>query len=155
MAKLEQTLVALTEKVAAEFNRIRSERGALVSLETVDKTSIVAAINELSDKIIISSGGAVTSTEVDSKIQTALAALKTEIMGDNVPEALNTLKELADALQNDSSATAAMAISIADRVKLDSVQLLTAQQKQNVETTLNLGNTSVDLVAVFNTAIIR
>ena len=155
MAKLEQTLVALTEKVATEFNRIRNERGALVSLDTNDKTSIVAAINELSDKIVISSGGAVTGTEVDSKIQTALAALKTEIMGDNVPEALNTLKELADALQNDSSATAAMATSIADRVKLDSVQLLTAQQKQNVETTLNLGNTSVDLVTVFNAAIIR
>ena len=155
MAKLEQTLVALTEKVAAEFNRIRSERGALVSLETVDKTSIVAAINELSDKLGVATGGAVTGTEVDSKIQTALAALKTEIMGDNVPEALNTLKELADALQADSSATAAMATAIADRVKLDSVQLLTAQQKQNVETTLNLGNTSVDLVAVFNTAIIR
>ena len=153
MAKLEETLVAFATKTAQEINKVRAERGALAVLSTQHKASIVGAINELETKIVAASSGAVSSSVVDNKIQTAIAGLKTEIMGDNVPAALDTLKEIATAIQNDQTATAAMAIAIADRVKLDSVQQLTKQQKQNVETTLNLGNTGVDLVSVFNQAL--
>ena len=153
MAKLEETLVAFATKTAQEINKVRAERGALVGLSTQHKASIVGAINELETKIVAAAGGAVSSSVVDNKIQTAIAGLKTEIMGDNVPAALDTLKEIATAIQNDQTATAAMATAIADRIKLDSVQQLTAQQKQNVETTLNLGNTGVDLVSVFNQAL--
>ena len=153
MAKLEETLVAFATKTAQEINKVRAERGALAGLSTQHKASIVGAINELETKIVAASSGAVSSSDVDNKIQTAIAGLKTEIMGDNVPAALDTLKEIATAIQNDQTATAAMATAIADRIKLDSVQQLTAQQKQNVETTLNLGNTGVDLVSVFNQAL--
>ena len=153
MAKLEETLVAFATKTAQEINKVRAERGALTGLSTQHKASIVGAINELETKIVAASGNAVSSSVVDNKIQTAIDGLKKEIMGDNVPAALDTLKEIADAIQNDQTATAAMATAIADRVKLDSVQQLTAQQKQNVETTLNLGNTGVDLVSVFNQAL--
>lgn len=153
MAKLEETLVAFATKTAQEINKVRAERGALAGLSTQHKASIVGAINELETKIVTASSGAVSSSVVDNKIQTAIAGLKTEIMGDNVPAALDTLKEIADAIQNDQTATSAMATAIADRIKLDSVQQLTVQQKQNVETTLNLGNTGVDLVSVFNQAL--
>ena len=153
MAKLEETLVAFATKTAQEINKVRAERGALAGLSTQHKASIVGAINELETKIVATAGAAVSSSAVDNKIQTAIAGLKTEIMGDNVPAALDTLKEIATAIQNDQTATAAMATAIADRIKLDSVQQLTAQQKQNVETTLNLGNTGVDLVSVFNQAL--
>lgn len=153
MAKLEETLVAFATKTAQEINKVRAERGALAGLSTQHKASIVGAINELETKIVTASSGAVSSSVVDNKIQTAIAGLKTEIMGDNVPAALDTLKEIATAIQNDQTATAAMATAIADRIKLDSVQQLTVQQKQNVETTLNLGNTGVDLVSVFNQAL--
>lgn len=153
MAKLEETLVAFATKTAQEINKVRAERGALAVLSTQHKASIVGAINELETKIVAASSGAVSSSDVDNKIQTAIAALKTEIMGDNVPAALDTLKEIAAAIQADQTATSAMATAIADRIKLDSVQQLTVQQKQNVETTLNLGNTGVDLVSVFNQAL--
>ncbi len=153
MAKLEETLVAFATKTAQEINKVRAERGALAGLSTQHKASIVGAINELETKIVAASSGAVSSSDVDNKIRTAIAGLKTEIMGDDVPAALDTLKEIATAIQNDQTATAAMATAIADRIKLDSVQQLTAQQKQNVETTLNLGNTGVDLVSVFNQAL--
>lgn len=153
MAKLEETLVAFATKTAQEINKVRAERGALAVLSTQHKASIVGAINELETKIVAASSGAVSPSDVDNKIQTAIAALKTEIMGDNVPAALDTLKEIAAAIQADQTATSAMATAIADRIKLDSVQQLTVQQKQNVETTLNLGNTGVDLVSVFNQAL--
>lgn len=153
MAKLEETLVAFATKTAQEINKVRAERGALAGLSTQHKASIVGAINELETKIVTASSGVVSSSVVDNKIQTAIAGLKTEIMGDNVPAALDTLKEIATAIQNDQTATSAMATAIADRIKLDSVQQLTVQQKQNVETTLNLGNTGVDLVSVFNQAL--
>lgn len=149
MAKLEETLVAFAKKTAQEINKVRAERGTLAGLSTQHKASIVGAINELETKIV----AAASPTDVDNKIQTAIAALKTEIMGDNVPAALDTLKEIAAAIQDDQTATSAMATAIADRIKLDSVQQLTVQQKQNVETTLNLGNTGVDLVSVFNQAL--
>lgn len=153
MAKLEETLVAFATKTAQEINKVRAERGALAVLSTQHKASIVGAINELEYKIVATSSGAVSSSDVDNKIRTAIAGLKTEIMGDNVPAALDTLKEIATAIQNDQTATSAMATAIADRIKLDSVQQLTEHQKQNVETTLNLGNTGVDLVSVFNQAL--
>lgn len=153
MAKLEETLVAFAKKTAQEINKVRAERGTLAGLSTQHKASIVGAINELETKIVAASGVAVSPTDVDNKIQTAIAALKKEIMGDNVPAALDTLKEIAAAIQDDQTATSAMATAIADRIKLDSVQQLTVQQKQNVETTLNLGNTGVDLVSVFNQAL--
>lgn len=153
MAKLEETLVAFATKTAQEINKVRAERGTLAGLSTQHKASIVGAINELDTKIVAASGSAVSSSDVDNKVRTAIANLKAEIMGDDVPAALDTLKEIATAIQNDQTATSAMATAIADRIKLDSVQQLTVQQKQNVETTLNLGNTGVDLVSVFNQAL--
>ena len=70
-------------------------------------------------------------------------------MGEDVDAALDTFKELSEAMKSDQTALAAMAIQIGNRLKVDEVHNLTSQQLTNVYTSLNLGDPDTDFVALF------
>jgi hypothetical protein len=72
--------------------------------------------------------------------------------------ALDTLKELADALNNDPSFATTIATQIANRVRFDDAQVLTAPQKAQARANIGaqsaaaIGDPDRDLVADYNTA---
>ena len=161
---LQTRVESLVVRVAQEFNALNLKTGALTSLATADKSSLVAAINELQGALqttglIDDAQVATTSTYSSSKIVAELEALKAEILGGADP-AFDTLLELQQALENDESGLAALTAAIQVRVRFDEAQTLTmaeqAQARENIGAIAAeaIGDPDTDLVAVFETALI-
>lgn len=117
---------ALT-RVATEFKTINlkvtgNSTGALTALTTTDKTSLVAAVNEIK-AAVGASGDGLTMQQVEDKIALVIGA---------APVALDTLAELAAALNSDANFAATMNTALGFRVRFDVAQTLTAGQKTQV-----------------------
>lgn len=106
-----QTLTEFAEFVGVKDKEIVKLIGSLATLNTTEKTTLVGAINELKQSINALSGSAAgindsatneTSTLSAKKIlelvNQAKTDAKSEILGGNVAAELDTIKELADAL---------------------------------------------------------
>lgn len=106
-----QTLTAFAEFVGEKDKEITKLIGDLTTLSTAEKTNLVGVINELFQSIRSLSGSAAgindsatneTSTLSAKKIlelvDKAKTDAKSEILGGNVAAELDTIKELADAL---------------------------------------------------------
>ena len=169
MATLQARLTALAQALGTDTKTLTGYIGTLASLNTTDKTSLVAAINEveaalgtidLSALIDDLAANSVTNkTYSASKIAQLIATAQAELL-DASPATLNTLNELAIALANDPNFAATMATSLGNRVRVDAAQTFTgpekAQARGNIEAAssidlaaliLALGNTDRDLVA--------
>lgn len=125
----------LAVRVATECKSIRSVTGDKTALTTTDKTTLVAAINELKAALsgavgILDSAGAgdVTHTWSADKIVTKLAEVKSEIL-DGAPAAYDTLLEIANQLATDDGAISGLLTAVGSRVAFDQAQTLTAPQK--------------------------
>ncbi|POH63642.1 MULTISPECIES: hypothetical protein [Cryobacterium] len=163
----------LATRIGTEFKGVYSKIGALTGLTTTDKSSLVAAVNEV--KASISGAGAViddvtartttvySSSKTDEQIATASAATKSEILG-GAGAAYDTLKELQDLMVADDSAdqsfVTATNAALGNRVRFDSAQTLTAAEKlqatsnAGAATVLTVGDTTTDFVATFNTGLV-
>ena len=136
----------------------RSEVGSITGLQTANKTNIVDAINELVQK---SADTSAITQQIQAAKQEAIqnttdkvAALKSELLGgEGLDTALDTIKEIGEALKADKTTASAMAIQIGNRLKVDEVHNLTSEQLQNVYTSLNLGQPDTDFVAIFEAAL--
>lgn len=106
-----QTITEFAEFVGMKDKEIVKLIGNLQTLNTTEKTSLVGAINELFQSVRSLSGSAAgindsatneTSTLSAKKIielvNQAKTEAKSEILGGNVAAELDTIKELADAL---------------------------------------------------------
>lgn len=106
-----QTLTAFAEFVGEKDKEITKLIGNLTTLSTTEKTNLVGAINELFQSVRSLSGSAAgindsatneTSTLSAKKIlelvNQAKTDAKSEILGGNVAAELDTIKELAEAL---------------------------------------------------------
>ncbi len=155
---------SLVIRVAQEFNDVRATAGNLASLSTTDKSSLVAAINELKAAIITAVAIddltiATTSTYSSSKIVSVLDALKADILGGADP-AYDTLLELQQALQNDQTGIAALTAAIDKRVRFDAAQTLTVPEQTQARDNIgavaatDIGDTATDFVAIFNAALV-
>lgn len=119
-----------------------SSSGDLTGLTTTDKTSLLAAVNEVNAALAVATIPD-SSTTVKGKIEIATlaevttgtdtvravtpegvrqerTALKAEILGAGVPGALDTLKELADAINDDASYAATITTALSNKQPLDS-----------------------------------
>jgi len=145
--------LAFTE-VGTQFKLVRSLIGALASLSTTDKTTLVAAINEINAKTA-NAGAAIDDTtartttvyssgKTDAQIEARAASLKAEILGGAGPT-VDTLKEIADLLTasdvGDDNAIAALTTALGNRVRFDAAQTLDATQKQQAND--NIGSVSL------------
>lgn len=165
---LEQRIVALAQAVGADIKALTLARGDLSNLTTTAKGSLVAAINELVTLVQDSSGiddnagaGNVASTwsadKIIAAIAAAQAAVKSELV-DGAGTALDTLKELADALGNDPSFATTIATELGNRVRYDQAQTLTNPQKAQARSNIGaygvdeVGDYDRDLVTVYTTA---
>jgi hypothetical protein len=183
---LQTRISDLITAIGTDYKQLRtwitgSSSGNLTGLTTTDKSSLVAAINEveagLSSASIPDATTAVkgkieiaTLAEVGTGTDSARAvtpegvrqeriALKNEILGVGVPAALDTLDELAAALGDDVNFGATITTSLANRLRVDTAaQGLTATEQGNGRTNLSvysraeLGDPETDLVALYTTA---
>lgn len=166
---LELKIVALAQAIGADVKALRVAQGDLSTLSTTTKTSLVAAINELrglvssSDNASIDdaavTGGTVTwsVTKINAVVEAAKAAIKDELVN-GAGAALDTLSELAAALGNNPNFATTIATELANRVRFDAAQVLTAGQKTQVLTNIGavstdaVGNTDRDFAADYATA---
>jgi hypothetical protein len=150
---LYQRLIALAQAVGADVKQIFAKQGDLSQLNTTAKSNLVAAINEVLveaqkseiDDGVTSSTKTWSSQKISSTLSTAVQNAKDEILGELPPEALNTIKELADALQNNENFGAQVLNAIAGKVSFTEAQNLTEAQKQTART--NIGAVSAVDVA--------
>lgn len=117
--------------------------GDKTALSTTAKTNLVLAINELYTTI--------TAQYSNSAIDTKIASLKTELVG-GASAALDTFKEIQDALGNDPTFASTLATQMSKRVRFDAAQTLTTAEQLQACTNLGIGNPDVDLVALYNAA---
>ena len=166
---LESRIIALAQAVGADVKALTAAQGSLSALNTTTKTSLVAAINELltliggaGAQINDSAGNGDTSVtwsadKIFDSIETAKTAVKNDLVN-GAGAALDTLNELAAALGNDSSFAATIAAEVANRVRYDAVQTLTAPQQAQARANIGaqsaaaIGDPDHDLVADYNAA---
>ena len=169
---LEQRLILLAQAIGADIKTLTVAQGSLTSLTTTAKSNLVAAINELKSITDgLAGGGAAindaagdgdttvtwSADKIFDSIAAAKAALKNELL-DGAGAALDTLNELADALNNDPNFAATIAAEIANRVRYDAVQTLAepqmAQARVNIgaQAASDVGDTDRDFVGDYNTA---
>ena len=145
MATLEQRLSLVIQAIGADIKILKTAKGDLTALSTTAKGNLVEALNE----IFTLANTKASSTDITS----AIDSLKTEIMGTGVPEALNTLKEIAMYIQSDETLGVSLSTAITKRVRFDDIQTLTTPEKLQACTNIGVGNPDVDLVAVFNASL--
>lgn len=137
---LESRLIALAQAMGADVKALTLAQGPLSALNTTNKTSLVAAINELLT-LMGSAGAAIddnagdgatsvtwSADKIFDAVEAAKATVKNELTN-GAGAALDTLKELADALGNDPSFATTIAAQVAARVRFDAAQTLTAPQQ--------------------------
>ena len=145
---LEARVVALAQAIGTDVKTLTTAVGSLSALNTTTKTSLVAAINELLTRIgsagaAINDGagnGNTTVTWSADKIHDTIEAAKLAVKNDltaGAAAALDTLSELAAALNNDPAFAATIAAEIANRVRFDAAQTLT--QPQMARARANIG----------------
>lgn len=161
---LQTQLNSFVLRVAEEFNTVKGRTGTLTALTTTDKSSLVAAINELKAAIVTAVmiddlQVSTTTTYSSNKVVTLLDALKADILGGADP-AYDTLLELQQALQNDQSGIAALTSAIDKRVRFDAAQTLTVVEQQQARTNIgavaatDIGDVATDFVAIFEAALV-
>ena len=169
---LESRIIALAQAVGGDVKALTAAQGSLSALGTTTKTSLVAAINELKTALDNAVTGGVTIDDAAGdgatgvtwsadKIVDAIEVAKTAVKNDltaGAAAALDTLSELAAALNNDPAFAATIAAEIANRVRFDAAQTLTqpqmAQARANIgaQSAAAIGDPDHDFVADYTAA---
>lgn len=145
---LESRIIALAQAMGADVKALTAAQGSLSGLSTTTKTSLVAAINEIF-ATLATAGVAIndaagkgdttvtwSADKIFDTIEAAKAAVKNELVN-GAAAALDTLNELAAALNNDPSFATTIAGEIANRVRFDAAQTLTAPQQAQARSNIS------------------
>ena len=156
----------LAVRVATECKSIRQVTGDKANLTTTDKSTLVAAINELkaalnNAAVILDTAGAgnTTNTWSADKIVTEINAAKTAIIN-GAPAAYDTLLEIANKLSSDDGVTSSMLTSIGNKVAYDQAQTLTAPQKAQAIANIgaisaaDVGDVATNFVTTFEAGLV-
>lgn len=162
---LQTQISNLAVRVATECKAIRVVTGSLPSLSTTDKSSLVAAINELKTALTTAAGvldsattGDTTHTWSANKIISEITAAKTAIIN-GAPAAYDTLIEISDKLASDDSDISGLLTAMGNRVRFDAAQVLTAPQKVQALSNIgaisaaDVGDVNSNFVTTFETAL--
>lgn len=160
--KLTQRVALLAQAMGVDIKLLTGKVGNLANLTTTQKGSLVAALNELRTAVASASGiddsAASTSKGYSSsKVEALIAAAITQLTN-AAPAALDTLKELADAIANDPNYAATITTALSNRVRFDAAQVLTAEQQKQARDNIGaygeeqVGDTDHDFVADYNAA---
>ena len=164
MSTLAARIADLATRLATECKSIRTlvngNAADLSALTTTQKTSLVAAINELKNAVdnagssITISDSTSSTTEVwsSSKVSSAIAQAKSDLVN-GAGAALDTLAELASALGNDASFASTVTTALGYRLRFDAAQTLTTGQKTQACANLGIGEPDTDFVTTFNSGL--
>lgn len=153
-------LTVAVNELADNVSAIISKTGDLTLLSTADKSSLVNAINELSGIVQNATGiddtagdGVTNKTwsadKIGDTILSQLNALETKLTN-GAGGALDTFKELADALNNNPNFASELATTMANMVRVDTVQTFTQVEKTQACNNIGIGDPDTDLVAYYN-----
>lgn len=140
--------IGLDQKLqSAAIDAVSGKIGALAGLTTTEKSTVVGALNELAGRIQTLEQASIiddTSTDTDTtwsstKITAAIAAGVAQVI-DGAPEALNTLKELAEALNNSPDVIDDITTMLGKAVRVDVAQTFSVAEKAQGRT--NIGAAS-------------
>ena len=169
---LEARVVALAQAIGTDVKALLQAQGSLSALSTTAKSNLVAAINELKTAVDAAAGGGVSindgagdgatgvtwsANKIHDTIEAAKLAVKNDLTA-GAAAALDTLSELAAALNNDPAFAATIAAEIANRVRFDAAQTLTAPQMAQARANIGaqsaaaIGDPDRDLVADYTAA---
>lgn len=151
-------------QIGTEFKADRAKMGDLTSLTTSAKTNLVAALNELKASIagagaVINDASASTSAVYSSQKTTDLVNAAIAALVNSAPTALDTLKELSDALGGDANFAATITTALGNRLRIDATQTLTSGQKTQGQTNLDvyakadIGDPTTNFVTVLTAAL--
>ena len=156
MATQQQRITALAQAIASDIKNLTTNQGSLTTLTTTNKTSLVAALNELNTAIANASNINDTATNTSAtwssqKINTTINNAVTALVN-GAGTTLDTLKELSDALGNDANFAATIAAQMGKRVRVDAAQTFTVTEQAQGCANLGIGNPDTDLLAVYTAA---
>lgn len=129
-----KNLSAAFTAAGVDVKGLLAKIGDLGTLTTTQRASLVGALNELKtgidaavkiDDAKTQAGTTWSSTKINSAINAAISALVS-----GAPEALDTIKEVADAINTNKDAITALQQIAAGHVKFDAAQTLNDTQKQ-------------------------
>lgn len=157
---LSTQVAALATAVGSDVKSILAKIGTIGDLTTTQKANLVVALNELKAGLtqleselgaqISDSTETTTTTWSSSKINATIKAAVAALIG-GAPETLDTLKELADAIEANKDTIEALQSISAGHVKYDGAQSLSAEQQAQART--NIGAASqTELTTVKATA---
>jgi hypothetical protein len=157
-------IVSLITRIGTEFKSVRTAQGILTSLTTTDKTSLVAAVNEVKASVAGAAGIADGSTGAGStwsstKINNEILASRNAILG-GASAAWDTLQEFQAEILADNTEMAGILTSLGNRLRIDAAQGLTAPQQTfgrdnlSVYSRAEMGDPTTDFVAAFNAALL-
>lgn len=166
---LSTNLQGLATRIATEIKSVRTlingNAADLSALTTTNKATVVAAINELDAAIVAAaeSGGASiddnnvaasttwSSSKIDSTIDLDVSAAISALV-DGADPALDTLNELAAALQDNDSDIGAITTALDHRVRFDSAQTLTGSEQQQARNNIGAGTSNLVIGTTTGTA---
>lgn len=139
MATLDGQIQALATQLGTDIKKIITNQGNLSALTTTQKASLVLAINELKaelgtidadliDDSAPSSTKTYSSSKIVSEIQTKCQEVKDALLG-GAGEAFDTLKELADLIEQNQDLIESLQTLAGSHVRYDAAQELSPQQK--------------------------
>ncbi len=132
---LSSQISALATQVGTDIKQIIANIGDLDQLTTSEKTSLVVALNELkasitqASNLINDSETGTTTTWSSSKISTQIQAAVNGLIN-GAPETLDTLKELATAIETNKDAITALQSIANGHVKFNEAQSLEPGQQK-------------------------
>ena len=160
---METRLIALAQAIGADIKALTTKQGDLTSLATTANGNLVAAINEIygllgSVGAIIDDGAGDGDTSVTwsadkihDSIEAATTALRNSLVN-GAGAALDTFKELQDAIGNDPSFAATLATQMSKRVRVDAAQTFTTDEKLQGCNNLGIGDPEHDFLGDYATA---
>jgi hypothetical protein len=139
-------------------------------LALADQAALMGLIPAASDTVVgktryatlaeMTTGTSAVLAATPEGVRQERIALKAEILGAGVPGALDTLDELAAALGDDANFASTITTALANRLRVDAAQGLTAPQQQfgrdnlNVWSKAEIGSVTTDYVAVIQAALV-
>ena len=153
MATQQQRITELAQAIAQDIKELKAAQGLLDNLSTTNKTSLIEAINELYAAItntidINDSTEDLTTTWSSTKIKESITTAISELVNGS-GSALDTLKELANALGNDANFAATLAEQMGKRVRVDESQMFTTAERLTACTNIGIGDPDTNLLAVY------
>lgn len=140
---LTNRLKVLIDLIKIDLDNLKID---LNTLETVDKSTLVNALNEVKAEFVAYFSTFINDESVSldksfsaTKIQDLLVTAIDDIVNDS-PEAYDTLKEIADWIANDQSITTELLNGLNTRLRYDIVESLSTVQVGNVNNTLMLSD---------------